>query len=202
MANLDDYGEQETSETSTHSDSDAIRDQLHADRDDGSERRRPISPCPPDKRQKKSATALARQDYSRSSEQPSESAHSPSARSDAPAPTGRPNRSFYACPREKKIRMEGIFRWYRSEGNKPIDSPPPRSRNNTRSAFKEADVVVHEVLQSDAVQVWCWTNDSWMAITPGHEREIYGKTYVFTFAKKSYKPCWVTPSTLTRRSWD
>lgn len=206
VANLNDYGEQRHSETSTHGDCDAIRDQLLVDHEEDSERGRSISPSPRDEGQKNSAAALAprnyNHDYSRNSDQPSESSHSSSARSEAPAPTGRPHRSFYARPRERRIYMEGIFRWYRSEGNKPIDSPPSRSQNNTRNTFQEADVVVHEVLQSDAVQVWCWTNDNWMAITPGHEREIYGKTYVFAFAKNSYKPCWVTSSTLTRRNWD
>ncbi|KJA22990.1 hypothetical protein HYPSUDRAFT_54629 [Hypholoma sublateritium FD-334 SS-4] len=211
VANLDDYDEQKHSEASTHSDSDAIRDQLYADRDEGSKRRRPISPSPPDERQKKSATALARRDYSSNSEQPSEleSAHSQSAHSnESPltgsnesAPTGRPYGPFFAHPRTSKIYMEGEFTWYRSEGNKPIDSPPALSHNDRENSFQEADVVVHEVSRG-VVQVWCRANDSWMAIKPGYEREIYGKTYIFAFKKHSYKPCWLTPATLARRSWD
>lgn len=97
--------------------------------------------------------------------------------------------------------MMGTFLWYRSEGNEPIDSPPARSQIDVRHPFREADVVVHEALQSNVVQVWCWTDGNWLAIEPDYEREIYGKTYAFQFAKDTYKPCWLIPSTVTRRNW-
>ncbi len=105
-----------------------------------------------------------------------------------------------AHPLIKRIRREGEFKWYRSKGARPLDFPPARAKVDIRNPFEEADVVVHEALQNNLVQVWCWTDGDWMPIKPGYKRQIYGKTYVFEFARSSYAPCWISPLTVTRRS--
>ncbi len=126
--------ERKHSESSTELDSDdAHDDQLYADHDEDSDQGRPISPA----RGAEVQEISARPGYRHDSEQPS-------ALSDAPAPTNTLYSSFYAHPRQKRVRLEGEFKWYRSEGDKPIKCPPARDEIDLKNPFQEADVVVHE----------------------------------------------------------
>ena len=146
VANLDDYGKRRHSTSSTSRGSGSIHDQLlHAQHDEDSERGQSTPPY----HGEESSGATACIDHSHDLERPS--VHLTSTHCDEPIPTPELSQPFYSHPRRRRIRMEGEFKWYRSQGDRPIDSPPPRSTIDVRNPFREADVVVHEALPSNTV---------------------------------------------------
>lgn len=78
-----------------------------------------------------------------------------------------------------------------------LAAPPD---NAGGGAFKYGDLVVHRILGGEPrVQVWCWENQRWLPIDVKHRREISKKAYFFSF-NDDFTPCWITDSTLQRRS--